>query len=104
MGMCVLNQEIILGKIEKNIDTLRNLGVLKLGLFGSYARNDEDPQSDIDFFVEFEKGKKNFDNYMNLKFFLEDLFQSSIDLVTAPAIRPEWRQNIIRSLIYASGL
>ena len=99
----MLNQEIILKKIEQNSDVLRKLSVLKLALFGSYAQNEETTQSDIDFFVEFEEGKKNFDNYMDLKFFLEDLFNVPIDLVTEPAIRPEWRQNIIRSLVHVSG-
>ncbi len=57
-----------------------------------------------DYFVEFEKGKKTFDNYMDLKFFLEDLLDRQIDLVTRPALKPDLEATITRSILYASGL
>ena len=54
--------------------------------------------------VEFEKGKKTFDNYMELKFFLEDLFNCKVDLVILESINPDLKPHILKSVKYAAGL
>ncbi|MFQ5978430.1 MAG: nucleotidyltransferase family protein [Candidatus Heimdallarchaeota archaeon] len=100
----MLTQEAILLKLEENSDSIRRFGVQKIGLFGSFAKREAEPDSDIDFFVEFEEGKKTFDNYMDLKFFLEDLLDRHIDLVTRPALKADLEATITRSILYASGL
>jgi len=79
-----MNKEEILQSLNENSDMIRGFGVRKLGLFGSYARGNEKEASDIDFLVEFEK--KTFDNYMDLKIFLERLFGCKVDLVIAENI------------------
>ena len=48
-------------------------------------RGEQKEKSDIDILVEFEKGKKTFDNYMDLKFFLEEIFGVEVDLITIEA-------------------
>jgi len=63
------------------MEKIKKFEVMRIGLFGSYAMNKQTDKSDIDILVEFEKGKKTFDNYMNLKFFLEALFKCKVDLV-----------------------
>ncbi len=60
--------------------------------------------SDIDILVEFEKDKKTFDNYMDLKFFLEDLFKCKVDLVIAEAIKPDLKPYILGNVKHASGM
>ena len=97
-----MNKEHILQKLDENRDTIKSLGVRKLGLFGSYARGDEKQASDMDFLVEFEK--KTFDNYMDLKIFLERLFDCKVDLVIADAVKPRLRKPIFEETIYAQGL
>ncbi|MGA8830283.1 MAG: nucleotidyltransferase family protein [Desulfomonilaceae bacterium] len=97
-----MNKEYILQKLDENRDTIKDLGVRKLGLFGSYARGDEKQTSDMDFLVEFEK--KTFDNYMDLKLFLERLFDCKVDLVIADAVKPRLRKPIFEETIYAQGL
>ena len=52
--------------------------------------------------VELEK--KSFDSYMDLKFFLEELFDRPVDLVLADGIRPRLRAAILREAIHAPGL
>jgi len=52
--------------------------------------------------VEFEK--KSFDSYMDLKLFLEELFDRPVDLVLADAIKPRLRAAILREAIHAPGL
>ncbi|GAG75581.1 unnamed protein product, partial [marine sediment metagenome] len=50
----------------------------------------------------FESGKKSFDNYMDLKFFLEDFFGCQVDLVIEEAIKPLLQKHILETVEYAS--
>jgi predicted nucleotidyltransferase len=75
--------------------------VAKIGIFGSFARGEEQPESDIDILVTFRDGKKTFDNFMGTKFYLEDLFQRKVDLVTDAALKPLIRDPILREVVYA---
>ena len=59
--------------------------------------------SDVDILVEFEKAHETFDNYMDLKFYLEELFGRKVDLVIIDSIKPALRSNILRSAEYAKG-
>jgi predicted nucleotidyltransferase len=52
-------------------EQLKQFGVKRWGVFGSFARGQESNRSDVDILVEFEQGKKSFDNFMHLAFFLE---------------------------------
>ncbi|MFH1436118.1 MAG: protein kinase [Pseudomonadota bacterium] len=79
----------------------RKFGVKRIGVFGSFARGEENEQSDIDILVEFMKDRKTFDNYMELKFFMEDLFKRPVDLVTIRSLRPELKQKILEEVVYA---
>lgn len=88
--------------IEQNRETLMRLGVRRLGLFGSCARGEATPASDLDFVVEFTE--KSFDAYMDVKAFLEDLFGCRVDLVLADTIKPRLRPIIQRETVYATGL
>lgn len=51
----------------------------KIGLFGSYVRNENSKSSDIDIYVEFKN--KTFDNLAGLWNYLENLYQSRVDLI-----------------------
>ena len=77
---------------------LRRLGVKRLALFGSAARNEATGDSDLDFLVEFD-GPATFNGYMDLKFLLEDPFARPVDLVTTKALRPELRPAIEREAV-----
>lgn len=68
--------------------TIRNFGVKKIGFFGSYVRGEQRPDSDLDLLVFFEPEKLNFDSYMDLTFFLEDLLHTSVDLLTPEQVSP----------------
>ncbi len=69
---------------------LKDFGVAALHVFGSVARGDERSDSDLDLLVDFIK-PPTYDQYMKLKFYLEDLLGCPVDLLTRPAIRPEIR-------------
>jgi len=80
-------------KVKDQHPRLHDLGVASLTVFGSVARNQAKPNSDVDFVVEFT-GVPTFDRYMRLKFFLEDLLKCHVDLTTNPSIRPELRPSV----------
>ena len=100
----MLDSYEILEKLEENKNRIKEFGVKRIGLFGSYVRGEQKKDSDIDIVVEFEKGKKNFDNYMELKFFLEDLFRCKVDLVVLESIKPDLKSSILESVKYATGV
>lgn len=100
----MLVYERIIEKINENIDIIKKYDVKKIGLFGSYLRNQQNSESDVDILVEFEKDGITFDNYMDLKFFLEKLFNNKVDLVIAEDIKPALKISILRSVKYAKGL
>ena len=79
----------------------RRFGVARIGIFGSFARGEERPDSDVDVLVVFQKGEKTFDNFMGTKFYLEELFGANVDLVLADTIKPRLKPYIDRDLIYA---
>ena len=60
--------------------------VKRIGLFGSFARGEENESSDVDIMVEFEQ--PTFDNFMKLAFFLEDLLGRRVELVTPDSLSP----------------
>lgn len=95
------HNKIIL-KLEKNRKTIRQFGVSRLALFGSYAKGTETPDSDLGFIVEFTT--KSFDSYMDLKFYLEKLFRRRIDLVLSNVMKPRLRPTILKEAVHAQGL
>jgi predicted nucleotidyltransferase len=99
-SMSLLTKQQVLARIQENHDQLRALGVARLGLFGSFARNDPTSESDIDVLVEFEPGQKTFDNFMRLVFLLEDLLQRPVEVVTAESLSPYLRPYIMKEVEY----
>lgn len=91
----------ILEIIQDNIEEIRKYGVKRIGVFGSFARSFQNNKSDIDVLVEFQQGKKAFDNYMELKFLLERLFYRKVDLVIKDALKPRIKQDVLREVSYA---
>lgn len=91
----------IIKALRDNTGEINAFGVKRIGLFGSYAGGRQNAGSDMDVLIEFRRGKKEFDNYMELKFYLEKLFHRRIDLVIKDALKPGIRRNILRDVIYA---
>ena len=93
--------EDIINLLRLNNSYIRKrFGVKEIGVFGSYVRGEEGEESDIDILVEFEEGFKTFDNYMELKFYLEELLGIPVDLVSKTAIKPRLKSFILREVIY----
>lgn len=89
--------------LTKNINHIKNYGVLRLGIFGSYSKGHPSEDSDIDILITFELDKKTFDNYIDLKFYLEELLNKKIDLVIEENLKEELKEEILRSVHYVEA-
>jgi len=72
--------------------------VKSVGLFGSFARNEANADSDIDILVEFSENIGW--EFIDLKQFLEENLDRKVDLVTIEALKPELKEDILRDVIY----
>ena len=89
-----MEKDRIIELLKANLVTIRGrFGVKRLLLFGSVVHGTAGPESDVDILVDF-KGQPDFDRFMDLKFFLEDLLKTRVDLVTRDALRPRMRPAI----------
>ena len=95
-----MTRDEILRLVEANRARLSAFGVVELALFGSYARGDAGPQSDVDFLVELSE--KSFDRYMDLKDFLQELLGRKVDLVLKSAIKTRLRERILSEAVRAA--
>jgi predicted nucleotidyltransferase len=77
----------------------KRFGVRRIGLFGSFARGEQKETSDVDILVEFEE--PTFDNFMNLAFFLEDLFSRRVELVTPDSLSPYIAPYVEKEVVWA---
>jgi predicted nucleotidyltransferase len=98
----MLESAHILKTLAEQRQAIQRFGVKKIGLFGSFTSNKQHRESDIDLLVEFHHGKKTFDNYMDLKFFLEALFDRRVDLVVKDALKLELKPFILKIVRYAT--
>ncbi len=74
------------------------LGVVRIGLFGSFASGCQGPTSDVDLLVEFSPEGHTFDNFMGLAFLLDDLLGRRVELVTPESLSPHIGPHILREV------
>jgi hypothetical protein len=95
-----MTQQFILDFLKNHQSELKEqFGVVKIGLFGSYARNEATPQSDIDIAVEIES-KNSFRSFFSLLYFLENGLKSKIDLGIEHSLKPAVKESILKDMIY----
>jgi predicted nucleotidyltransferase len=97
-----LTKENILDLIEKSREQLSSLGVVSIGLFGSFAKGQYDKNSDVDILVDFDPAKKNYDNFYDTCSLLEKLFKRKVDVVTRESLSPYIGPHILKEVKYAS--
>jgi len=83
-----MGRDDVIRQLKVNLNRFSEFKIKSLAIFGSVARDEAKPNSDVDILVEFE-GPATFDLYMELKLFLEDLLGRPVDLVTRKGVRPE---------------
>ena len=93
--------EPLLQLLKRSTQEIKKFGVKRIGLFGSCVKGEAGRGSDIDVLVEFSQ--PSFDNYMELKFFLEALFGREVDLVLADSLKEQIKPDVMREVVYAEG-
>ncbi|MEQ8956420.1 MAG: nucleotidyltransferase family protein [Coleofasciculus sp. C2-GNP5-27] len=86
---------------EKREDILRiaaSHGASKVRLFGSVARGEAQPDSDIDFLVEMESDRSLLDRIALIQD-LEDLLGKKVDVATVKGLREVWRDRILNEAV-----
>jgi len=76
----------------------KNYKVKTIGLFGSFAKNEANEDSDVDILVQFSEDIGW--EFVDLKQFLEENLEREVDLVTVEALKPELKEEILRDVIY----
>jgi len=93
-----MDKNEIISFLKKNKNFLKEkFGVKKIALFGSYARDENQKDSDIDILVDM---KPSFDIFFDLKYFLEKKFKRKVDLGLEKNLRVLVKENIKDDLIY----
>lgn len=94
-----LSKSIISDKVRSMTPQLRQLGVSRLALFGSYARGEATPDSDVDLLVEFEPGRKSFEGLVSLAELLEEALKHRVDAVTVESLSPHIGPKILAEAV-----
>ncbi len=96
----MVNKSDILSKLKENYRFLaETFKVKKIGLFGSYVRNDQTSESDIDILVEFSAPISLFE-YIDLEDYLHSTLGNKVDLVSEKGLKPILKMNILREVVY----
>ena len=103
MKRASLNREEVIKKLNEELPVLRKrYGVVRIGFFGSFSRENATADSDIDFVVEYE-GDSGL-TFVELADYLERVFQRKVDLLTPGGIesirRKDVREDIEKSIVY----
>ena len=94
-----MTKDEILELLRAHRETLaERYGVTELALFGSFARDEATDRSDVDILVRFD-GPATSRSYFGVQFYLEDLLDRRVDLVTGKALRPEFRPYVEREAV-----
>ena len=97
----MISKNEILNTISTHKPQLTSFGVNKIGLFGSYARDEQQQYSDIDILVDIEPEKETFDNFMDIYNYLEDLFaEEKVEIFTTNGLSPYIGRHILKEVSY----
>lgn len=103
METAILEKKDILQKLQQLRSEFIKFGVKRIGLFGSFVSNSQTRNSDIDILVEFDQGKKTFDNFMQLSFVLDEALPYPVELVTKESLSPYIAPKILQEVEYVTN-
>jgi predicted nucleotidyltransferase len=94
-------KENILKTLKANKPKFSKLGIINIGLFGSYIRGEQSSESDIDLLIDFEPEKENFDNFMAVYDLFEKIFKNEkVEVVTKNGLSPYIGPKILSEVQY----
>jgi hypothetical protein len=92
----------ILHLLVQHSTEIRDFGVLRLGLFGSFVRDSSNVDSDVDLLVEFHPDRKTLKNLVGLSEFLHRLLQRKVEVITPQSLNPFIGKHIINEVEYVT--
>lgn len=99
MILAMTRQEAI-EKLKSQADAIRALGATSLYLFGSVARDEAGPESDLDLFIDYDASKKfSLIDLVGIKLHLEDELSADVDVTTRNSLHPRLKDGIESSAI-----
>ncbi len=100
IGMSTLDE--VIAALRGNQAELRRHGVLHAGVFGSIARRDDRPDSDVDVLVELDPDASiGLYELVRLERFLKESLGRTVDIANRRTLKPRIRPNIERDLVNA---
>ena len=100
--LTAMDRDQILARLRDHAPDLRRHGVVRAALFGSTARGEAQPDSDIDILVELDpEAPIDLLAYVGIVQFIEDLFPTAVDVANRAALRPLVRPSVERDAVYA---
>jgi len=98
----IMNAQDAVATLRRNESALRARGIRHAAVFGSVARGDNRPDSDLDILVEFEPNAGgSIYGYMRLKDYVAGLFEGPVDVIDRDALKPHLRAPSARDAVYA---
>jgi predicted nucleotidyltransferase len=95
-----MNRNEAIEKLRQQADAIRALGATSLYLFGSVARDEAGPSSDLDLFIDYDPDKKfSLVDLTGIKLFLEDELSTDVDVTTRNSLHPRLKDKIEHSAI-----
>jgi uncharacterized protein len=99
-GQPIVKRDEVLAIVAAHREQLQAMGVKSLNLFGSVARNEARPDSDVDFLVEFDRPIGLFE-FIEIRLYLQDILGCSVDMGTLKALREHLREPVFKDAIHA---
>lgn len=97
-----MDRDQVLKILQQHQAELTEIGVKSLAIFGSVARGEADSESDLDLLIEFNQKPATFDRYMDVKIYLEDLLNVTVDLVIAEKLHPRIKPFVNQDAVYVA--
>jgi predicted nucleotidyltransferase len=99
----MLTKNEIKNRIRRNADILREYHVNKIGIFGSYVHETQNPESDVDLVVDFSDSVTLF-QYVHLADSITSFLNQKVDLVTVDGIKPIIKDKVLKEVEWVEGL
>lgn len=97
-----MRRDDVIARLKQAEPALRARGIRRAAVFGSVARGDDRPDSDIDILVEFEPAAEGtIYDYVRLKEYVAGLFDGPVDVIDRAALKPHLRAPAARDVVYA---